>query len=189
MDLPDRNSRPQTDGPAPARPVAWKARAERGRDRPVLSEIDVRILATLQRDGRISKAALAEKVNLSPSACHERMRRLEKQKIIVSYHATLNLRALAQLQTFLTEVTLKTHHAYDFRRFESYVQEVPEIVECHALGGGIDYILKIVATDVDRYQALIDQLLEAEIGIDRYFTYIVTKPVKSLPQFQVDNLL
>ena len=66
---------------------------------------------------------------------------------------------------------------------------VPEIVECHALGGGIDYVVKIASRDVEDYQALIDRLLDSEIGIDRYFTYIVTKVVKSLPQFQVENLL
>jgi len=166
----------------------WQARGG-GDGRVALNEADVRILATLQREGRISKAALAEKVNLSASACFERMQRLEKQKVIVSYHATVNLRALVQLHTFFTEISLKSHHAYDFRRFEAFVQTVPEIVECHALGGGIDYVVKIASRDVEDYQALIDRLLDSEIGIDRYFTYIVTKVVKSLPQFQVENLL
>jgi Lrp/AsnC family transcriptional regulator of ectoine degradation len=117
------------------------------------------------------------------------MRRLEKNKVILSYHANINLRALVHSQTFFTEVTLKSHHAYDFRRFESFVVAIPEIVECHALGGGIDYVMKIVSREVDEYQALIDHLLDSEIGIDRYFTYIVTKPVKCLPQRQVDSLL
>ncbi|BBK30099.1 Lrp/AsnC family transcriptional regulator of ectoine degradation [Stella humosa] len=188
IDVPDRHVRHRHPAPEPARSSAWQARA--GNDgRIALSEADVRILATLQREGRISKSALADRVNLSASACFERMQRLEKQKVIVSYHATVNLRALVQLHTFFTEVTLKSHHAYDFRRFEAFVQTVPEIVECHALGGGIDYVLKIASRDVDDYQAMIDRLLDSEIGIDRYFTYIVTKVVKSLPQFQVENLL
>ena len=113
--------------------------------RIALDRIDLQILAILQREGRISKAELAERVGLSPSTCHERMRRLQKQKAILSYHANVNLRAIAHTQTFFVEVTLKTHRAYDFRRFESFIAKVPEIVECHALGGGIDYLVKVVA--------------------------------------------
>jgi Lrp/AsnC family transcriptional regulator of ectoine degradation len=154
-----------------------------------LDRTDVQILAVLQRNGRISKAALAEQVHLSPSACFERMRRLEKHKVILSYHANVNLRALTHLQLFLTEISLKTHYAADFRRFETYIAGVPEIVECHALGGGIDYIMKVVTRDVDAYQTLVDRMLEAEIGIERYFTYVVTKPVKCLPQYAVENFL
>jgi Lrp/AsnC family transcriptional regulator of ectoine degradation len=157
--------------------------------RIALDRIDLQILAILQREGRISKAELAERVGLSPSTCHERMRRLQKQKAILSYHANVNLRAIAHTQTFFVEVTLKTHRAYDFRRFESFIAKVPEIVECHALGGGIDYLIKVVARDVDAYQLLVDHLLEAEIGIERYFTYVVTKGVKSLTQFSVENLI
>jgi len=157
--------------------------------RIALDRIDLQILAILQREGRISKAELAGRVGLSPSTCHERMRRLQKQKAILSYHANVNLRAIAHTQTFFVEITLKTHRAYDFRRFESFVAKVPEIVECHALGGGIDYLVKVVARDVDAYQLLVDHLLEAEIGIERYFTYVVTKGVKSLLQLSVESLI
>jgi Lrp/AsnC family transcriptional regulator, regulator of ectoine-degradation genes len=157
--------------------------------RIALDKIDLQIMSILQKDGRISKADLAVQVHLSPSACHERLRRLEKQKAILSYHANVNLKAIAHLQVFLVEITLKTHHAYDFRRFESYVANVPQVVECYAVGGGIDYVAKIVAIDVEDYQMLVDRLLEAEVGIDRYFTYVVTKSVKSLPQYAIDNFL
>jgi Lrp/AsnC family transcriptional regulator of ectoine degradation len=63
---------------------------------------------------------------------------------------------------------------------------VPQVVECHALGGGIDYLLKVVAPDVPAYQSLVDDLLNQDIGIERYFTYVVTKVVKSLPQFPLE---
>ena len=154
-----------------------------------LDRIDLQILAVLQRRGRISKAALAAEVNLSPSACFERVSRLEKRKLILSYHAMVDLRALAQLQVFITQIMLKSHYAADFRRFEAHVRAQPEIVECQALGGGIDYIIKVVARSVEDYEAFIQQMLEAEIGIERYFTYIVTKEVKNLPQYEVSNLI
>jgi DNA-binding Lrp family transcriptional regulator len=74
---------------------------------------------------------------------------------------------------------LKQHRYEDFQRFETAIRGVEEIVECYATGGGIDYLLKVVAPDIDAYQRLIDRLLLAEIGIDRYFTYIVTRAVKA----------
>lgn len=154
-----------------------------------LDEIDIRILAVLQREGRITKADLAERVHLSPSACHERMRRLEKKKIIRSYHAVVDLKRLMPVTHFFTEMTLANHRYADFVRFEQYIMECQEVVECHALGGGIDYILKIITPTVERYQLLIEEMLEAQIGIDRYFTYVVTKPIKSIGQLSVDQLL
>lgn len=154
-----------------------------------LDRIDLQILAVLQRDGRISKSDLSEQVNLSPSACYERMRRLEENKVILSYHANVDLRAIAQLQMFFTEVTLKTHRGDELRRFELFIEKLPEVVECFALGGGIDFILKVVARDVDQYRMLMERLLESELGIDRYSTYVATKTVKKLPAFGVENFL
>jgi Lrp/AsnC family transcriptional regulator, regulator of ectoine-degradation genes len=154
-----------------------------------LDEIDIRILAALQRDGRMTKLRLAETVSLSPTPCWERLRRLEAEGIIAGYQAVIDLDRLARATTVLVEVTLKRHQHEDFGRFETAIQEIPEIVECHATGGGIDYMLKIVVADIDRYQRLIDGLLVADIGIDRYFTYIVTKPVKRAAPLPLDRLL
>ena len=78
----------------------------------------------------------------------------------------------------LVEVTLASHRQTDFERFERAVAQMPEVVACWSVGGGVDYILKVVARDIDGYQRLIDRMLAAEIGIDRYFTYIVTRTVK-----------
>jgi Lrp/AsnC family transcriptional regulator, regulator of ectoine-degradation genes len=154
--------------------------------RIALDRLDIRILAALQRNGRISKVELAKLVNLSASACLERMRRLEKSKLIVSYHATVNLGALMPIQMFLTEITLGAHRAVDFWKFERAIEKVPQVTECHAVGGGIDYLLKVVAPDVPAYQSLVDDLLNQDIGIERYFTYVVTKVVKSVPQFLLE---
>ena len=155
-----------------------------GRNSTILDQIDVRILSILQREGRISKSGLAERVSLSPSACFERLKRLEKKKIILSYHGVINIRALFEVQTFFMTLTLRTHRSEDFVTFERYIRTVPKIVESYALGGGIDYLLKIIAKNVDQYQELVDMILDAQIGIDRYFTYIVTKVVRILPSHQ-----
>ena len=154
-----------------------------------LDRHDIRILAALQADGRIAKTKLAEKVFLSPTAAWERIKKLESAGVIASYHARINLEKFTKPTMVMLEVTLKSHQAHDFRKFEDAVQTIPEIVECHATGGGIDYLLKLVTPDIDHYQRLIDQMLERDIGIDRYFTYIVTKPVKESPDPPINLLL
>jgi Lrp/AsnC family transcriptional regulator of ectoine degradation len=143
-----------------------------------LDQTDLRILDAIQRDGRITKLALAEKVGLSPTPCWMRLRKLEKAGIVAGYHAHLNLRSVAPLATVLMEVTLGAHRQADFDRFERTIRDIPEIVACWSVGGGVDYVLKVVARDIDHYQRLVDSLLDREIGIDRYFTYIVTRTVK-----------
>ena len=153
--------------------------------RPRLDAIDIKILATLQKEGRITKLALAERVNLSPTPCWERLKRLENAGFIAGYRAEIALAKLGSATTVLVEVTLKQHRIEGFEVFERAVRQVPEIVECLATGGGIDYLLKIVTPDIDAYQRLIDELLTAGIGIDRYFTYVVTRSVKALPQAPV----
>jgi len=147
--------------------------------------IDLKILAVLQHEGRLTKATLAQRVGLSPTPCWERLRRLEKAGYVRGYRADIAIEKLVPLTTILVEVTLKQHRYQDFELFERHVRRIDEILECHATGGGIDYLLKILVRDVDAYQRLIDDLLVADIGIGRYFTYIVTRAVKDLPQAPV----
>ncbi len=76
---------------------------------------------------------------------------------------------------------LAGHRAEDFRRFEDAMEDMREVRTCWALGGGVDYMLRLVVADVDAYQRLMDRLLDAGLGIERYYGYIVTKPVKDGP--------
>jgi Lrp/AsnC family transcriptional regulator, regulator of ectoine-degradation genes len=154
-----------------------------------LDQIDLKILDAVQRDGRITKLALADKVGLSPTPCWMRLRKLEKAGIVSGYHAKVAMRAVAPVATVLMEVTLASHRQADFDRFERVIRDVPEIVACWSVGGGVDYLLKVMARDIDAYQRLVDALLEREIGIDRYFTYIVTKTVKEEIVLPVADLL
>ena len=143
-----------------------------------LDPVDLKILDAIQRDGRITKLALAEKVGLSPTPCWMRLSKLEKAGIVSGYHAMIAMRTIAPVTTVLMEVTLANHRQADFDRFERAVRDIPEIVACWSVGGGVDYLLKVMARDIDSYQRLVDALLERELGIDRYFTYIVVKTVK-----------
>lgn len=146
-----------------------------------LDDRDMRILEILQTEGRIAKTALAQRVNLSPTPCWERLKRLEAAGIIEGYGARISLKAFAPLSVVFMEAELESHTAADFARFEHAIQVIPEVVECWAVGGGIDYLMKIVTRDITAYQALVDRLLASAIGLKRYYTYVVTKPAKQAP--------
>ena len=143
-----------------------------------LDQRDLKILRVLAAEGRITKAALAERVGLSPTPCWERLRKLEEAGIVEGYRADIALRKLGPHVTVFMAAELADHTAARFRQFEDEIRRRDEITACWALGGGFDYILQIVTRDIDAYQRLVDELLEARIGLARYFTYVVTKPVK-----------
>lgn len=143
-----------------------------------LDRYDVKILQILHDNGRITKSHLAEAINLSVSPCWERVKKLEQAGIIEGYGAKVNTDILFKKTAVMVEISLKEHNAQSFRRFEQLVRHTPEVTDCYAIGGGIDYILKIQSEDIDQYQRLIDNWLDSEVGIERYFTYIVTKTIK-----------
>ncbi|CAG0998070.1 Leucine-responsive regulatory protein [Myxococcaceae bacterium] len=146
-----------------------------------LDDRDLKILSILGREGRISKAELAKRVNLSAAPTWERLKRLEDAGIIAGYHASVALKKLAPHVIVFMAAELESHRAQDFQVFERVLAPLDEVVACWAVGGGFDYILQIVTRDIDSYQRLVDHLLEARVGLARYFTYVVTKPVKQGP--------
>ncbi len=143
-----------------------------------LDDRDLQILTILAREGRLSKAELAKRVNLTATPCGERLRRLEEAGVIEAYRAEISLKAVAPHVTVFVTAELENHRAETFQAFERAVEKRDEIVACWALGGGFDYLLQVVTKDIDAYQRLIDELLESRVGLARYFTYVVTKPVK-----------
>jgi DNA-binding Lrp family transcriptional regulator len=142
---------------------------------PKLDHIDLKILANLQRSGRISNVELSDAVGLSPSPCLTRVKRLESAGYITGYGAHVNLNKLGEFLTIFTEVTLAEHRRGDFSRFEARISKVDEILECHLVSGGYDYLLKFVARGVSHYQELIEDMLESDYGIEKYFSYVVIK--------------
>ena len=144
-----------------------------------LDDRDIAILRVLSSEGRITKAALAERIGLSPTPCWDRLRKLEKAGLIARYRAEINLKKLGPHVTVFVAAELTDHTAARFRAFEEAVKRIDEVVACWALGGGFDYLMQIVTRDIDSYQRLIDHMLDSRIGLARYFTYVVTKPVKA----------
>lgn len=146
-----------------------------------LDDRDLRILSILQQEGRITKSELAKRVNLSATPCWARLQRLEEAGVIKGYGAFVAVEAFGPRAHAYVTFELDSHRTEDFERFERHVAGNPAIFECFAIGGGLDYILKIAAPDVEAYQRLLDELLAAEVGVKRYWTYFVTKTVKQGP--------
>lgn len=140
-----------------------------------VDRLDLRILTQLQKNGRMTNVDLADAIGLSPSPCLIRVKRLEQAGYISGYGAQLRLEKLGDTLTVFTEVTLSDHHREDFIRFETAIREVDEILECHLVSGGYDYLLRFLTRGVNHYQEVIESLLERNIGIEKYFSYIVIK--------------
>ena len=140
-----------------------------------LDRIDINILAHLQRFGRITNIELADAVSLSASPCLVRVKRLEKEGYLSSYNARVDISKLIETRTIFTEVTLEKQRQSDFARFERKIASVEEVMECHLISGGYDYLLKFLTTGVSHYQRVIEGILAGEFGVDKYFSYIVIK--------------
>jgi Lrp/AsnC family transcriptional regulator of ectoine degradation len=144
-----------------------------------LDDRDLKILSVLATEGRIAKADLARRVNLTATPLWERLRRLEEAGIVRGYRAEIALgRIVPHVEIFVT-VELTGHTPAHFRAFEAAVARLDAVTAAWSLGGGIDYLLHVVARDIDAYQRLIDTLLASRAGIARYFTYVVTRAVKT----------
>ena len=142
---------------------------------PKLDRIDLKILAELQRNGRISNVELAESVGLSASPCLQRTKRLESAGYVIGYGAQLDLAKFGEVVVVFTEMTLQDHRRSDFARFEAAIGEIDEVIECHVVSGGYDYLLKFVTRGVTHYQTVIEAMLDGGLGIEKYFSYIVIK--------------
>ena len=116
-----------------------------------IDETDRRILKALQKTGRLLNADLADKINLSPSACHRRVQRLESEGIIKNYVALLDPRKIDRKTTVFVEITLSGQADSILDGFERAVALIPDVLECHLMAGTADYMLKIVASDTDDF--------------------------------------
>lgn len=130
-----------------------------------LDSIDRRLLTALQKQGRISNADLAETVNLSASACHRRVQRLEAEGYISGYVALLDARKMGVAATVFVEITLSTQADEVLEAFEKAVARIPDVLECHLTAGAADYILKIVAENTDDFARIHRQYLTRLPGV------------------------
>jgi Lrp/AsnC family leucine-responsive transcriptional regulator len=130
-----------------------------------LDATDRRILTVLQKEGRITNAELSERVNLSPSACHRRVQRLEAEGWIAGYVALVDARRLGRPTTVFVEITLQGQTDEVLEAFERAVQKVPDVLECHLMAGTADYLLKVVAQDTEDFARIHRQHLARLPGV------------------------
>jgi len=130
-----------------------------------IDSIDQRILEVLQKSGRMSNAELSEVINLSPSACHRRVQRLEKDGIIAGYVALLNPRKVGRPTTVFVEITLSGQADEVLDAFEKAVARVPDVLECHLMAGSADYLLKVTAGDTEDFARIHRRYLAALPGV------------------------
>ena len=144
-----------------------------------LDDTDIRILSAIQQRGQLSKTKLAEIANISATPCWARLDRLKAAGFIRGYHADIALEQIADFTQVVVTVSLMHHRKADFERFELFIRNLDEITDCVATGGGMDYVMETITPDLASFQALMDTLLAAELGIDRYMSYIATRRGKS----------
>lgn len=130
-----------------------------------LDATDARILSVLQKQGRISNAELSERVNLSPSACHRRVSRLEEAGFIEGYVALLDRRRMGRPTTVFVEITLSGQSDAILDGFERAVARIPDVLECHLMAGAADYLLKIAARDSEDFARIHRQYLARLPGV------------------------
>jgi Lrp/AsnC family leucine-responsive transcriptional regulator len=145
---------------------------------PEPDSIDRRILMELQRDCRQPIAEVALKAGLSPSACHRRVKLMEEAGIIEGYAARLSRQALNLTIEFFVEISLQTQSEDALERFEKAVALVPEILECHLMGGQFDYLLRVAAIDAQDYERIHRTRIARLPGLARIQSSLALRTVK-----------
>lgn len=142
-----------------------------------MDRIDREILAILQHDGRITLTELAERVRLSVSPCHRRLRALERDGVIQRYRAVVDPAAVGLAFEALVFVTMRQEDRDTLLGFEEAVAEIPHVLQAQRLFGDPDYLLRIVTADLDAYRQLEDDTLAALPGVLRLNSTLVMKQI------------
>ena len=151
-----------------------------------LDQIDRNILAALQDEGRITNVELASRVGLTAPPCLRRVRTLEEAGVIRGYHAQLDPAALGFGITVFAMVSLKSQAEADLLAFEDHVAKLPEVRECHMLNGEIDFVLKIVAHDLQAFQSFLTSQLTPAPNVASVKTSLTIRSSKQVPGVPVD---
>ena len=152
----------------------------------MLDRTDRRILECLQADGRISNVQLARRVNLTPTPCIERVKRLERQGYIKGYSAILNPEMVNAGLLVFVEIDLSHNSPDAFRRFREEARRLPEIMDCHLVSGNFDYLIKARVSDMKAYRELLGEKILSLPDVKGSRSYVVMEEVKetlSLPLF------
>ena len=145
---------------------------------PELDRIDRKILDLLQRQGRVSMTELAEHIGLSASPCAERVKRMERDGVITGYHAHVSPEALGKTLLVFVEITLSSKSADVFDKVRQELLHVPEVMECHLVSGGFDYLVKARLRAMSDYRNLLGDLLKKLPVPAESNSYVVMEEIK-----------
>jgi Lrp/AsnC family transcriptional regulator, leucine-responsive regulatory protein len=143
-----------------------------------LDEIDLKILAILQLNGRITNVQLSQEIGLSPAPTLERVRKLEQHGYIKDYHALLNPERLGLNVMIFIEVSLNLHKDSSIDNFMEEIAKIPEVVECYQITGGADFLMKIYAENINNYQRIIVDKLAKLADVGKLQSKVVLNAVK-----------
>ncbi len=150
-----------------------------------LDAIDVKLLEALQDEGRLTNAELADRVALSPSPCWRRLKRLEGEGVIRGFQAILDRRKLGLGVTAFVSILLENHSEVTARAFEAGVAALPEIVSCHNVSGHFDFLLQVVAEDLDSFSHLVLNRVRTLPGVKEINTSFSLKEVKATSRLPI----
>jgi Lrp/AsnC family transcriptional regulator of ectoine degradation len=146
-----------------------------------LDRTDLRILDLLQKQGRIPNARLASEVGLSESACFQRLKRLEQRGVVTGYQALIDARLLGPSITVMVGVELESGKPADYRKFETLVARIHEIVDCSLVTGQYDYVLKVHARDLETYTQIMEGIVRDHGRVNQYYSHVVMRHIKQQP--------
>ena len=151
-----------------------------------LDATDMRILSALQTDGRITNQDLADRVNLSPSACLRRVRRLEEDGVIDGYGARLNPKAVGRSSNIFIEITLSGQSEEILDAFEAAIAEVPDVMECYLMAGQADYLVRVAVSSAEDYERIHKTYLSRLPGIAQIRSIFTLRTVCKKQGFVLD---
>ena len=151
-----------------------------------MDQIDKRILSTLQQDSSISMATLSDRIGLSLSACHRRVKILETEGFISGYSARLSRKALGLGIQIFIEVQIETPRREDMESFEKAIQNMPEVLECHLITGEFDYLIRLAVKDTENYEALYRERLSTIPSVSKMKTLLSMSSVKDFSGYYLD---
>ncbi len=150
-----------------------------------MDRADIALVDALQRDSSRSIAELADAVALSPSACHRRMRALEERGVIEGYAARVDPRAIGLAAEVFVEITLTSQSREAMDKFERAVGDFDDILECHLMSGGADYLLRVAATDLDHYGRIHRDCLARLPGVSAMRSSFSLRLIKRFTRYPV----
>ena len=154
-----------------------------------LDKLDQRILSVLQQDGRISNQLLAEQVGLSPAACWRRVRTLEENGVILGYSARLDPESVGQGLCVLVNLSLQRHNLDSTAEIEQQVSSYPEVLQCFAVTGNADFVLRVIVPDMASYDRFLNEKIFTLQGIAQVNSNFALREIKNTETIPVEGIL